>query len=255
MTKQTFFTLCVAVVLSGMAQMAHTQVSIGVRGGLLFNNFTKNPLAENEPKPGVKTAYQVAIPIEISFGEVFAIQPEIMFGSHGGIQEDSRTVVDGIFTSKLEYKADYTINSLEIPVLAKLKFGSETLKFYALAGPSFGFGLNGHSDVHTYARVSSILGTFENTSDERYHARFVEDGYDPPNVRNNEFPVAKTNLNLHLGAGLILDFGRVAVFADGRYLMGLSDLTPDARDTPEVDKITTKSKRVGLSVGVMLALK
>lgn len=255
MTTQVLRVLFISTLLLGFVLDMKAQVSIGFRGGLLLNTFDKKPLANNEPKPSQKTAYQLAIPIEISFGDVFAIQPEVMFGSHGGIQQESRTVVDGIFTSKLEYKADFTINALEIPLLAKAKFGSETLKFYALAGPSFGFGLNGKSDVHTYAQISSILGTYEQTSDEVFTAKFVEDGYDPPSVREKEFPVAKTNLNLHLGAGLILDFGNVSIFADGRYLMGLSDLTPDARDTPEADKITTRSRRVGLSVGLMFSLK
>lgn len=254
MTRQVLRIMFTASLLFGVFPAIQAQVSIGVRGGLLFNNFDKKPLGENEPKPERKTAYQLAIPIEIGFGGFFALQPEIMYGSHGGIQQDRNTVVDGIFTYITEFKADYTINTLEIPLLAKAKIGSETFKFYFLAGPSFGFGLNGKSDVHTYAQASSILGTFEQTTDETFTAKFVEDGYDPPTVREKEFPVAKTNLNLHLGTGVVLDFGNLSIFADARYLMGLSDFTPDARDTPEADKITTRSRRVGLSVGLMVPL-
>lgn len=61
----------------------------------MLNNLDIDPLQEGEPKPDTKIGFQVAVPIEISLGDMFAIQPEIMYGSHGAKQEDNSTSTEG----------------------------------------------------------------------------------------------------------------------------------------------------------------
>ncbi|MDO8368813.1 MAG: porin family protein, partial [Saprospiraceae bacterium] len=180
MKKQTIYSLVVALLLFGFGQIAFAQISVGVRAGLSLNNFKIDPLEDGEPEPEMKVGFQVAVPIEIALGSMFAIQPELIYATHGAKQEGSNTQIEGGFTSVSSIKSDATINTLEIPVLGKLKFGSESTKLYVLAGPSFGFGLSGEYDFEGTLKTTDPLGTviFDESSDGILDAKFVKDGYD-----------------------------------------------------------------------------
>ncbi|MFN0035387.1 MAG: outer membrane beta-barrel protein [Saprospiraceae bacterium] len=156
----------------------------------------------------------------------------------------------------MDIKADYEVTSLEIPVLGKVKFGSESLKFYALVGPSFGFGTGGKIKSEGSIVVRDDMGglLFETPLDAEAKAKFVKNGYDLGDVNDDEFAASKTNFNLHLGAGLGFDLGGASLFLDARYILGLSDLSPEPKDTAKEDEVTIKSRRIGVSVGVMFPL-
>lgn len=256
MKKQTLFQVAFVLLTLGYYQISYAQISVGVRGGVSLNNLKVEPLEEGEPEPEGKIGFQVAIPIEFAIGEMFAVQPEIMYGSHGAKQEDNSTSTEGGFTSMVDYKADFTINTLEIPLLAKLKLGSEKLKFHILAGPSFGFGLSGESKINSNLKITDGNGNIflENSSDDTFDAKFVADGYDANDVSDDEFPVTKTNLNLHMGAGIGFDLGGPTIFLDARYILGLSDLAPEEDGTSKDDATSIKSNRIGLNLGVMFPL-
>jgi len=256
MKKQTFFQLAFVLLTLGYYQISYAQISVGVRGGVSLNNLKVEPLEEGEPEPQSVIGFQVAIPVEIAIGDMFAVQPEIMYGSHGAKQEDNSTATEGGFVSTVDYKAEYKINTLEIPLLAKLKLGSEKLKFHVLAGPSFGFGLSGLSKVKSNLKITDSNGNIflENSSDDSFDAKFVAEGYDANDVDNDEFAVTKTKINLHMGAGIGFDLGGPTIFLDARYILGLSDLAPEVDGTSKDDATSIKSNRLGLNVGVMFPL-
>ena len=256
MKKQTIFQCFLVLLTAGFCQIAVAQISVGVRGGISLNNLDQEPLEDGEPKPESAVSYQFAVPIEIAFGDLFAVQPEIMYATHGAKQEVTNTVTTLGLTNTSSYKADHSISALEIPVLAKVKFGTESLKFHVLVGPSFGFGLNGKSVVKSNYRIVDANGNVftEGSSDYDLKAKFVKDGYDAADVSIEEIPVAKTNFNLHAGAGLGFDLGGPTVFLDARYILGLSDLAPDSDGTTKDNETTTKSNRIAVSLGVMFPL-
>lgn len=256
MTKQPILSLFFALLVLGLGQNALAQISVGVRGGLLINNMKVDPLEDGEPEPESITGFQAAIPVEIAFGNMFAVQPEIMFGSHGFKQnlEDNGTENGITYSTKASTKLLY--NALEIPVLGKVKFGPENLKIFVLAGPSFGFGLGGEAKVDYSSRAVLADGTvlFEDSGKETLKVKFVKDGYDESDLDEDELGLSKTNLNLHLGAGVSFALGPVNLFVDGRYILGLSDHIPDYKDAPKDDQYEGKSNRIGISAGVMFPL-
>lgn len=256
MKKQTFFQVAFVLMTLGYYQISFAQISVGARGGVSLNNLVVDPLEEGEPKPEAVIGFQVAIPIEFAIGDMFAVQPEIMYGTHGARQEDNSTSTEGGFVSTVDYKAEFKINTLEIPLLAKLKLGNENLKFHVLAGPSFGFGLSGQSNIMSNLKITDPLGNvfLENSSNEDFDAKFVADGYNADDVSDDEFAVTKTNLNLHMGAGIGFDLGGPTVFLEARYILGLSDLAPEVDGTSKDDANTIKSNRLGLNLGVMFPL-
>lgn len=255
MKKQTILPI-LALLMLGFSQITFAQISIGVRGGISLNNFKVDPLEEGEPDPESVVGFQVAIPVEIALGDMFAIQPEVIYATHGAKQEDSNVSTEGGFTSTSDFKSETSISALEIPILAKVKFGSESLKFHVLAGPSFGFGLGGNSTIVGNVRVTDPNGGifFEQSIDDEFDAKFVGNDYDPSDVSDEEFAVSKTNLNLHMGAGVSFKVGPANLFLDARYMLGLSDLSPEAEGQAKEDGVTIKSNRIGVSLGVMFPL-
>ena len=249
MQKSATFT---AILFFLLVQASQGQISVGFRGGLLLTNVDKSPLEQNEPTPENLTSFQLAVPFEIGLGQVFAIQPELMLGSHGAFQEATTiTEQPGVKTTTY-FKSKYQVAAFEIPVLAKLKLGTEHFKVHVLAGPSIGFGLNGTLKQESKITIESILGNLVDESAGDYKAKFVGDNYDPKTLKGNEFAVSKVNLNLHLGAGLSFQIGGPWVTLEARYMAGLSDLRPESSD--ETTNYTYTSKRLGISVGLMFPL-
>lgn len=254
MTKQTCFQLFFVLLGLGFCRIGHAQISVGVRGGFLVTSVDKDPLSQGEPAPANIGGLQFAIPVEISIGEVFAVQPEIMYGTHGGIQKGSSTGTALGITTVSTFNYKYQISTLEIPLLAKVKFGPENIKFHVLAGPSFGFGVNGKFTQDNNIRSTLSNGTvvLDQTTNQDFKAKFVKDGFATTEVAADEFAVTKTNINVHFGAGLSVHLGGPSLFLDARYMLGLNDFRPEADG--DTNDVSYKSKRIGVSVGVMFPL-
>ncbi len=237
-----------------MSQMLHAQISIGVRGGFLVTSVDKTPLEPGESAPGNIGGYQLAIPVEIKIGNLFAFQPELMIGTHGALEERRSSSTQIGITTVSSIKAKYYVSALEIPLLAKFSFGQQKLQFQLLAGPSIGFGVKGEYKVDASLRSTLADGTvlLNQTSSDTYTAKFLPDGFKTTELGTKEFAVNPVNLNLHIGAGISINLGGPKLFMDIRYIAGLSDFRPEAEgDTKDV---VYKSKRIGLSLGLMFPL-
>ncbi len=256
MKKQMFSFALSALFLCLLLQTGFAQsIQIGVRAGILLNNVTIDP-DDEDVSPKMLLAPQVAIPIEIGIGDMFAVQPEIMYGSHGFKLDESSTTTEGNVTVRSSAEGKLKANTLEIPLLAKVKFGSETLKFHALAGPSFGFGLSGKFESKGSVVATDDTGTvlFEASFDDEGDLKFVGNDYDETDLGDDATPFAKTNLNLHLGAGVNFMMGSATLFFDARYILGLSDLSPKAQGETDDEHVKIKGNRISVSVGVLFPI-
>lgn len=257
MKKQTFFQLFFILLALGFYQTSNAQISMGVRGGMLINNMDLDffDLDADFDEENVIGA-QFAVPVEIALGDMFAIQPELMYGSHGHRLTYSETFEELGITYTSDQKITFNINTLEIPVLGKVKFGSGKLKFNILAGPSFGFGMNGEVKAKYAYTAEDANGDIidEDSDSESLDGKFVKNNYDEDDLDDDEFPLSKTNLNLHFGGGIAYDLGKASIFFDARYILGLNDHFPDYEDADSDEKITGKSRRIGLGLGVMFPL-
>lgn len=95
---------------------------LGVKGGVNLASYTGANFG-NGTETSTILGFHVGGLINFKLGEVFSIQPEVLFSSQGAKVKNA--------TSESNLKVTY----LNVPVMAKLKFGS----VYLEAGPQVGF--------------------------------------------------------------------------------------------------------------------
>ena len=121
---------------------AYSQARFGVKGGVNISTYTvkyDGKKVDDAFKAGV--GFHVGGVAELSLGDMFAVQPELLFVNASSKFESNTGVTGGNVTGTT------TINQIQLPVNAKLKFGVDDLKFIVTAGPYIGFGLSGKSKV------------------------------------------------------------------------------------------------------------
>jgi hypothetical protein len=201
--------LSLLLALALIACQVQAQFAIGLRAGANFANETIDPIDEDVDLKSI-TALNAAVVFEIGLGESFAIQPELAL-----IQKGSKTV-DDVLNEDLELK----FTNIEVPVLLKFRFGSESFKAFITAGPTFGYLASGK---YTFGDESETL-----------------EGDDWDDINRLE-------IGASVGAGIGFGVGPGTLFLDGRYLLGLSDL-----DKTDDSKVTNKG--IGLSLGYLIPL-
>lgn len=231
-------------------QQLGAQTSIGFRFGFSANNVVREPLENNEPTPQIRPGIQLGVPVEIRLNKWFAVQPELLFATHGAFQDQETS--DQLTTTSF-YRSFY-MSSLEVPVLAKFTIGSGNVRLSAFAGPSVGMGLGGKLYTKTFVSIKDFFGTviFAETLESTQQLAFLSEGYDNGELKDNDFAVERFNVNLHLGAGIQVKAGPVNLFLDGRFMLGLNDLDPES--SSESINNTLKSVRGGMNVGVLYPL-
>jgi len=234
------------------------QVSIGFRAGVLGCTIVQNSSEVDAPELQRLGSFQAAIPIEIAIGQSFAVQPEIMYGTLGSkfeiLNKSEPEGTDGtLLEVTLSGRSRTTI--IEVPVLGKLKFGSDRLRFFLQAGPSVAMGLRGKSTAKGVIRVikdDKVLNGFE--VNEKATAKFVKNGYASAEISDDQYAAPRFSTHLHFGGGVLLQLGRIGLLFDARYILGLSDVSVEVEGTPQDQKYSDKSRRIGLSMGVMVPL-
>ena len=199
--KKAFLTIIAAVALT---LSANAQISIIPKAGISIASLASDPKDDDAIS---KIGLQLGVAAEIGVNEMFAIQPELLF-----IQKGAKDKNSSDFSFNLSY--------LEIPVLAKVKFGSDVAKFYVIAGPSLGIAVGG-----------SVKGTGGSVD--------VEFGSDPGQVKRTDF-------GLQFGAGVnIKNF-----IIDIRYGLGLSNIA----NVPSGATGSVKNRAIGITVGYAFPL-
>ena len=173
---------------------------------------------EPEDDFSFKTGFVGGLLLEFGLLNILAIQPEINFIQKGYLAE----------SDVLESKVRVNLNYLEVPLLAKLRLGSEAFRVNVMAGPSVGYGLSGQTNLE-------FTDTFGNQVDEDDDLDL-----DDPNIN-------RIDLGLNLGASLNIGLGDGGFFfIDGRYGFGLSDF---ANDDPDESQIYNRG--VQISAGIL----
>lgn len=207
---------------------ATAQISIGPRVGVTLAKWSLNEdeLADFGDIKN-RSGLLAGVVAEIRLNDNFAIQPEINFMQKGFKSEYSE--VDSIFGS-LEEKTNAVINYLEVPVLLKAGASFGPARVDVLAGPSFGYGLNG--------KVKYEFTFDGETEKEEEDIDFEDD------------EISRLDLGLQFGAAVTFGLGeRANIFVDGRYLLGLTNLN-DSGD----DDIKAYNRGIALSAGVLFSL-
>ena len=199
---------------------------------LQADEFVKEMDNEIQSQTGFVIGLGYAIPVGTFAKGIFSVQPELSFVQKGYKVDDSGDFAGSESYYHLTTQQEYTINYLEIPVLAKYEFGSDKLRIALQAGPSLGFGLGGK--FKSSMRVQDEF-EYDDTTDTEGDIRFYDS--DEVNVASFDHNV---DFGLQAGAGVTL-FERIAL--DVRYGMSLTNLNHEEK---------SKNRVLQLSVGVPL---
>ncbi|EJF09024.1 MULTISPECIES: porin family protein [Pontibacter] len=193
----------------GMAFTSMAQsVSFGPRVGATFSKISLSDGDGNELEDELKytPGLQVGVVANFNVSELLSIQPELLFVQKGYKLGDSDTHIKG------------TSNYIEVPVLAKITFGSEQVKGFVTGGPTVGYLASGKMSM-------------------KYDGTKASDSYEFEDEDN------RMELGASFGVGLGYNLGAGALNLDVRYGLGLTSLY-------EVESGESKSRNRVLGVSV-----
>ena len=212
------------------AFITNAQVSIGVKGGVSFNNVHATQALDNVlPNLSSVDAFSYGLVSEIEINENFAIQPELVYNKKGfGYKLGTDVDLFGI-NVPLGVTAETQINYLDVPLLAKYKFSGEGISAYVTAGPTIGYAVDGQLVTRANALIDFNLSQT------------------PINLEAINFQ--RLEVSGTVGAGLELKTTMGKVFVDGRYNHGFTQLY----DIPLVNE-RLSNRGFSLQAGVMFPI-
>jgi hypothetical protein len=221
MSRKVLSVLLVAVLT---VCYAHAQVSFGVRAGLSYlqpevGKYDGHKVSENYYwMPG----FQLGAVINCELGDVFAIQPGLLFAQQRMSDKYWRDKDD-----HSEYKS--SLNYLQVPINFQFKLDLNGAEVFLQAGPYIGYGLGGKSkEEETYGGKSE-------SEENKLKFEKRPDNYNP-NPGDDRYLNIKP-LDYGIGLGLGVQSGCVQIGCS--YNIGLANLTYS-----DDDKV--KSKMNGL---------
>ncbi len=141
------------------------------------------------------------------------VAAEPMF-SQKGVKQDGTLFVGG-FGEPVSGTITTKVSELDIPILAKVKFLQGVVRPYAFAGPSIGFVLSAKEDWEPIGYASQEVDIKDNTS--------------------------SVDFGLVFGGGAEFHIARsIALTADVRYSLGLSDMAKEPAGARGDQKIHTR---------------
>jgi hypothetical protein len=219
--KIKFLLALLFVVGLGFTSMAQT-ISVGPRLGVNFATQKVSGSDEDfadEWNDQVKSngGLQVGAVVNVMVNDLFSVQPELLFVQKGFKFEEDELSIKGKY------------NYLEVPVLAKLSFGTGNVQGFVTAGPTLGYWMSGKD-----------IAEFDGDSDESD----VDFGDDEDGIEN------RAELGANIGVGLAYKLGTGALNFDVRYGAGFSSVYESEGD----DDAKLKNSGVSISVAYLFGL-
>ena len=220
MKQLTFFFFLYAACTTASAQ-----ITLLPKAGL---NVSTVRFDEDEELPGLKSrvGLTLGLGVNVPQTDVLSFQAEVLYTSKGFSAEENGVA---------DYDGWYSLNYLEVPLLAKATFGSEELSFYGNGGLSVGYLLGG--------RVKGrwdIVNVVRDDVDQR-----LEFTDEPRPFVLHEVDANRIDVGLNIGAGINVSAGHLPLFLDVRYNLGLTDYDKDQ---------ASKHRTFAITVGSRLAL-
>lgn len=213
MKKNLKFFALALVMASTTSAMA--QLSIGPRAAVSFSNAAFD--SDEDVNSGNLLGFAFGAVAEIGISERFAIQPEVLFSQSGFVLKDEFEFSGEPADLNVRY------SYLQIPLLAKLKFGSGAAVFNVFAGPHVGFGLG---DINFEAELMGEKDTDIQSWEDTGFSRF-------------DFGVTG-------GVGVSFAAGLGKLGLDLRYQLGLNNISDEDGDGDE-DKVSNRNFQAGVS--------
>lgn len=201
--------------LIGVFTFANAQISLGLRAGtsLATAHFDKENLLPDSPDYYWGTT--AGIVAEVCVVEFFALQTEAGVIQKGYKMNHPFNAGNKTITTHFDY--------LEIPLLLKMKYGSETVKGFVMAGPYYAYALNGRA---------KLAGEKSNKID-----------FDQANIQRHEWGGV-------FGVGIGAEVGPGTLFLDSRFEMGFTNLD----NQPEAVNTGWYNRGFNIGLGYMVAI-
>jgi hypothetical protein len=213
----------------GLATAVMGQFSLGVKGGMQWVD-VKAPIVDEVEQisdfQAIRTAH-FGLVSEYEIADFFAVQPELSYTTKGFKVDEQFDINLFNVPVPLGARAYTRFNYLEMPLLAKAKIGNDVVEGYVLAGPTFGYALNGN--IQTRANFLVEIDVFESRID------LDELGY-------NRFEVGGM-----AGLGFAVKTNSGKIFADARYSHGFTE----SYDVPLLTE-RVQNEAIAVSVGYMV---
>jgi hypothetical protein len=211
--------ICLSAILFSI-ETTNAQVGIGVKGGL---NLSKLSFKEDAAS-GLTNKFLLGgaggLVFNFKANDLFSLQPELLYSSQG--TELGATLFGVGFSMKTIF------NYFQLPVLAKLSFGSENVRGFVNAGPYVGYLLSAKVKSSAMGQEEEEKIDFSDPSTKESANRF-------------DFGIAG-------GLGVAFKVGPGDIFVEGRYNLGLLDISK-GDVTKEPDYEPTKNRVINFSAG------
>ncbi len=231
--KTLLRTISLAIALVFAFNLSAQDISFGIKTGVQSAN-VKVPgfIGDISQIPDFKpiTTFNVGVVSEIGLHKNFAIQPELNFTQKGFQIKEGTDLNLFKVPVPVGVTAISKFNYLEMPLLAKAKFGNEKANFYMVAGPTFGYAMSGSLD--TRAKLLVEVDLFKTSID------LDAVGYERWEVGG----MAGGGVSVNTGNGSQL-------FLDVRYTHGFSQ----PYDIPIVRE-RVQHNSIGVNVGFMMPI-
>ena len=208
----------------------NAQFSYGVKGGYTFQNVTATSSALDVLPLKSNNSFTLGGVAEYSFTNNFALQGEVNFVRKGFVIKEGLDLDILNIPLPLGVTATTNIKYIDIPLLAKYKFGnSERAQGYVVAGPTFGYARNGNLKTE-----ANILIDINLTN--------TPINFDALNMNRWEVGGA-------IGLGGSVNLSGTQLFADARYTRSLTKLD----NLPVID-LDLANQGVALTAGVLIPI-
>ena len=132
--------------LSSSSALAQASTRMGIKGGLNASSLFYD--SQGVSNKSERIGFHAGVFTQVSLGEFFAIQPELLYMTKGASADYNTTVLGQAFNGKNTFKLNYA----ELPVLATFKLG-QTVELQA--GPYVAYLLN--SNITSNEGFSTLI--------------------------------------------------------------------------------------------------
>ncbi len=215
--------------LLALSTASFAQTQIGFKLGLQKSGITSDlQIGTYTPAKMINSA-ALGVVMEVPIGQNFAFQPELGYTNRGfKVQEGFGLDLVNI-PLDVGVKLVTKIHQINIPLLAKYKFGNEKVKAYVMAGPEMGYAVGGNFKTQAHLLIDITL-------------------------LNEKLNLSKTGiqrfeLGATAGGGVAFNTGAGELFFDARYYRGFSELV----DLPIVE-LPVRNKGFQFNIGYMFPI-
>ncbi len=226
---KNIFIILLASLLTFLVSSINAQIKLGLQGGVNLADVNADQLPTGW-ETSTRTGFMVGGIFNYSFFPILSLQAEPAFIQKGAAI-DATTTENGV---NIKFKATYSANYIDVPVLLKATFGKGPVKPFVLAGASIAF----------------LLGDVKLTLDKATLADGQDVTSQIPSSEKEQIQKGKsTDFILNFGGGVMIPVGPIDIFIEGQYNLGIQNINDEPNDNTKI-----KNKGIQIKAGALYAL-